>query len=501
MGLEKDVAKIGKLSTVYMLGMIAPQVIGLVLLRVFTSYLDPAQMDITMLANRLATPIGVFVQLGLWSALKMHYFRTAEADRARLVRTVLLGQLVQGIALCCVLSVVGLWVADALMPNLPLGRKYVLILWLMTVWSCLFVAILQMATGVLQLLERAAASVGLNLLGYVFQAGLGVAAVVGLGWQGFGRYGTTFIASVLAAIVSFRVVWRLGGAGFDFPVFKRMLRTGLTFVPHALSGLLALTIGSWLLAKLDPGGSLAIYGIAVGFVQLVDLPMFSFGNAAYPTLARLMSDGSREAMRQQARLYTLLVIAVVALNLGVYLFAPTAIWLLTAPKYHGAMALVGILVFGWMFSGMYLIVSQPVFFFGGGLWLAMATASSTVVSVALAICLIPRYGMYGAAWSMVGSHATAFVVASMASYYLYRLPWQVSHILRIFAGAAALCLLNVWLSPKVPVGWDVPIKMLIFAGLLPALWLTGAVTAAEIRWAGNLGLTTLRSFVPILNPK
>lgn len=492
--LSSRAVKIGKLSTIYLLGTITPRALQFFLLPVFTYYLVPAQMGIVSLAGRVMTPMAVFVQLGLWSALKMQYFRLEETLRPRLVRTVLWGQMVQGVAICTLLSVAGIWLAEVVLPNLPLSRGYVFGLWLMIVWACLFTALVQLAVGLTQLLERAGACVGLSFCQFLLQAGLGVAAVVGLGWKGFGRQGTIFLAFAVTAVVAFAVVWQYGKGTFEFSLFKRTVRTGLTFVPHSFSGYLMLALNIWLLNKMLSPAAVGVYGVAMMFPQLIQMPLISFGNAAYPTLAKLMSDGSEEAQRQQSRLYTLLIIGVVGLTLGTWLFSGIAIQILTAPAYHGATRIVLILIFAWLLQGLYLVVSQPVFYFGGGPWLSAASVSSTIICVVLSLILIPISGVFGAAWAMVGGFLVSFTVAAFASYHLYPLPWQVTAILRAIACGAALAVADLWLSPGMPFAWTIVFKTALLLVLIPALWVTGVVSTIDLRRAKNLVLRKVREW-------
>jgi len=425
MGLAQKVTKIGKLSTIYMLSTIIAQVVGLFLLPIFTRYLEPDQMGIIGLAAQVILPLSIVVQLGLWSSLKSHYFRTDKSVRPLMVRTVLLGQLVQTGLICSLLSLVGIWFSERFLPNLPLSSERVYCLWLMIVWGCFFQAWFRIATGLTQLHERAFTTVFLTLLQLFLRVGLGLFVVVYLGWKGFGRQSSIFATIVLTGAAAFVIVWRYGRGGFDFSLFKKILRTGLTFVPHGFAGVLALSVNGWLLNKLVSPAALGIYGIAVMFGQLIQMPLNSFGNAAFPTLARMMKDGSAEARRQQSRIYTLLIAGVAVLALGIVLFAPIAIILLTAPKYHESMYIVPILVLAWTFQGFYWIASNRVFYLGGGLWLATATVSSLGVGIALGFLLMPPYGMYGAAMAMVGTFVVRTMVILVIGERMYPVPWQL----------------------------------------------------------------------------
>jgi O-antigen/teichoic acid export membrane protein len=483
------VAKIGRLSSIYLFGSLVPPLISMVLLRVFTKYLVPEQMGIVTLAARVAGPIGIAVQLCLSSGLRMHYFRVDEPLRPQLLRTMLLGQMGVSAIMCILLSVAGIWVAGWALPNLPLSPEYVFGLWLMVVWGCFFTGLIDLATYATQLMERATTSVSLSFLLYLSQTGLGVLAVVALGWHGFGRQGTIFVGAIIAAAAAMAILWRYGRGSFDAKMFWRVGGAGLTFIPHNMANNLQFALNAWLLNALISPGCLAVYGIALAFASLIDMPLLSLTNAAYPTLARLMNDGSAEARRQQARLYTFLAIGIAVLSLGSVLFSPIAIRLLTTPAYHEAANVVAILILAWLFQGLYNLVLQPLFYFGGGFGVATASISAIIATGVFSWLLIPQWGMYGAAWAVVGCFAIKFVVAAAVSSYLYRLPWELSKIVRALACAGVLAGLDLWFVSDWGLAAAIALKCGLVLAIVPALWLVRVVSLADILRLKGLVLT------------
>jgi O-antigen/teichoic acid export membrane protein len=393
----------------------------------------------------------------------------------------LLGQIGASATICLLLSLAGLWCARWVLPNLPLDATYVYYLWLMLVWGCFLSAMIDLTMGTSQLMERARTSVFLGLLNYGSQVGLGVAAVVLLGWQGFGRQGTIFLGFLIAASASAAILWRYGRGAFDSQMFRNVAGKGLTFIPHALATNLQWFLNAWLLDWWISPATLAVYGIAIAFAALIDMPVISLTNAAYPTLARWMNDGSTESRRQQARLYTLLAIGIVVLSLGSLLFSPVAIHILTAPAYHEAAQVVGILILAWLFQGFYNLVLQPAFYFGGGLVISIASVSAVVATAVFSLLLIPRMGMYGAAWAVVACFGIKFAVAAVISWQLYALPWEVSKIAAALACGLAIATADHWLSAGLGLVAAIGVKSALLAAMVPALWITRAVSAAELR--------------------
>ena len=211
------------------------------------------------------------------------------------------------------------------------------------------------------------------------------------------------------------------------------------------------------------------------------------------TLARMMKDGSAEARRQQSRIYTLLIAGISILALGIVLFAPIAIILLTAPKYHEAMYIVPILVLAWTFQGFYWIASNRVFYLGGGLWLATATVSSLGVGIALGFLLMPPYGMYGAAMAMVGTFVVRTMVILVIGERMYPVPWQLWGIIKAVAGIAVLGGLDMWLSPYLGLGASIALKTTLFVLTIPTVCLAGVISTSELSYGCGLVAGKIRN--------
>ena len=488
MSLGQKITKLGKLSSIYVASDLILYGLGFALMGVFTYYLKPEQMGIVRLAGQIMAPVGILMQLGLFTAMKVWYFRTDSAQRPDLLRTIFLGQVGQGMAFLIILGIAGVWLARPLLPNLPLDAHQTYLLWLMIVFCCGFRALIQLGRSLAVLQERALTAAGVTFLHRLSDISFGVVAVIGLGWLGMGRQFAVTIAMALAACVGLWIGLRASvGGRFRWPLLAQAERTGISFIPHQLSGLMAPLIIAWLVNKLDSTATLGIYAVGLMFAQLIEMPVTAVTNAAYPTLAGLMKEGTDEARRQHSRIFTLVIMGLCLMALGLAIFSPLAIRILSK-DYHEAMAVVTLLVFAYLWQGMYRLVGQSIFYFGGGLWLAAVSASSIAVSLLLSLLLIPQYGMYGASWALFGCFATRFFVAFAISQRMYRLRWEVSRVARAIGIAAALGVLDMWLAGAVtmPLAMTIVVKLLVFALMVGLIPLTGIISRADLGRAKQL---------------
>lgn len=507
MSLAKSATKIGKLSTIYLVGSITPQVINMLVLPIYTDYLSKEQMGVVNLAARLSVPLAIVIQLGALAGFKSWFFRTDPPLRPQFVRTMQLSQLGINAAVVGILALTGLVASQWILPGLPYSATAVYVLWLLILADAFGDASTKLATMVMRLMEHAKQSVTLNFAWYILQTTVSLSVVFMLArrgldeWQGFGRQASSTVAALITAVAAAAIVWRYGGGRYDPHMARQTLRTGVTFVPHQLSDGLMLTANAWMVNGLFSTAALGVYGIAISFAQIIQLAIFNFSDAAYPTLSNLMRQGGAESRRKQARIYTLTLLILIVVLLGQQLFATVGIRVLTNPAFHEAAAIVPILILAWTFQAFYMIVVQPVFFFGGGFWLSCATFASIVVSIGLGAWTIPEFGVYGAAWSVVAGFVSRFIVAFAASTYLYPLPWEITKLARALACAALI----VWIDGTFVDGWLVvvkdlgrpggffervewinlvvmsSVKLLLLASMVPLLWGVGAVTSRELK--------------------
>ncbi|MHC4561626.1 MAG: lipopolysaccharide biosynthesis protein [Planctomycetota bacterium] len=495
MSLSQKAAKLGKLSSIYAVSDIVLYGLGFALMGVFTYYLKPEQMGIVRLAGQIMLPLGLFMQLGLFAAMKSWYFRTDEAERGSLVRTIFLGQLGQGVVFVVMLAAAGIWLAGVFLPKLPLDAHQTYLLWLMILACCMFRALIQLGRNLAVLQERAFTAVGITFLQRLSDMSLGIVAVIGLRWLGMGRQLTVMVAMALAATVALTVGLRASAGGqFRWSLLRSAERTGISFLPHQLSGLMAPAIIAWLVNWLDSTATLGIYAIGVAFAKLIEMPVTAITNAAFPMIAGLMKEGTPEAKRQHTKLYTLVIIGLCAIALGLALFSPVALRILSK-EYHAAMSVVTILVFAYLWQGIYRLVSQPIFYLGGGLWLAIATISSVVAALLLSLLLIPSYGMQGAAWSMFGCFLTRFLVALGVSQKLYPVRWEAGRIVRGLILAAAVAAIDAWLTDTVtmPLVGVIAVKILLFVMMLALIPVVGVISEAEFAQGKRMVTGKLRS--------
>ena len=479
--VEKNNRKIARLSALYMAAAIIPSIVSVLALPVFTRYLSPDQLGIVTFAKHALGPIVILVPLGFTTGVRMQYFRIDESIQPQFIRSALIGQTAISGAVCLVLSIAGLWISNSIMADLPLPQNLVFVLWLMVVWGAFCQGIVRLGMSMAELLEQGRTVLSLRLLSTLPQILFGLAAVTLLAWQGFGRQGTIFAGAACAALFSIWIVWRLGSGYADTRLIRRPAIEGIKFVPHNLAVHLQFAISSFLLNSMISTGSLAIYGVALTFGALLEMPLGAVSQAAFPTLAKLMNAGSNDSRVSQSSLYTKVAIGIVSISVASALFSPIAIRLLTAPAYHEASTVVLVMIAAWLFHGFFGLALQPVMYHGGGLSVTMASVGGLIVTAVSSIILIPMYGIYGAAASTLLCFATKFAIALYLAQRIYPIPWETAKIIRALLCGSIIALAGVHFSNSLQPQGAIAVGVLLSASFVLLLYVTRVLSREEFR--------------------
>lgn len=277
---------------------------------------------------------------------------------------------------------------------------------------------------------RAVAAIGLSLL------------FIRSGWGGFGLVAGVAGAYAIAALATSGSVWSGPRKPFDRSAFDQMLRFG---VPMALSGLvfaLHAALDRLLVAWLLGDAAAGIYGVAADLVrQIIQFPAMAVGSALAPLAIRALSEGGRAAADDHlARSGELMLAVILPAVVGLAIVAPHLATLILGEAFRAtAAALIPILAFAWLFqviSQQYVQVSfhlakKPRLLVLHGL-------AALVANVVAMLVLVPRYGLKGAALSLVIAEAAGVIAGFALSRLAHPLPLNPRPILKVVAAVVAM---------------------------------------------------------------
>ena len=467
---------------VYGMGDVAIQIVGFLLLPLFTSILTPGDYGVLSLLVTVELVGKVIFRFGVdASFMRLYYDCGDERSRRRLASTIFLFLLVtNGAVLALALS------GAPLLARHLFGREgYALALALVLVNTFIsgffFIPfhLLRIEGRSLQFstltFSRAACTVVLRVL---------FIAVIHLGVLGF------ILADTVVALAFTLVLlpWfgRLIRLTFSREVLRDALRFGLPRVPH---GLAQQVIGpgtdGYLLRLFLPAPhaleKIGAYGIGATFGLTLKLFLSAFEYAWAPFYFATMKESDAKVTFSRMTTYGVAVLVLMAAGLSA--IASDLIRIMARnPGFFTGAEVVPWIAIGVTFQGIYLLTSIGLNITRHTEYYPVATGIAAVVNVGCNMLLIPRVGILGPAYSNVISYAVLALVSMAFSQRFYPIPYEWTRLARVvLAGVVAYVLARSLLPAHMFAPLGVGARGAIVLVSFPAcLAVTGFLRAHEL---------------------
>jgi O-antigen/teichoic acid export membrane protein len=467
---------------VYGMGDVAIQIVGFLLLPLFTSILTPDDYGVLSLLVTVELVGKVIFRFGVdASFMRLYYDCGDERSRRRLASTIFLFLLVtNGAVLALALS------GTPLLARHLFGREgYALALALVLVNTFIsgffFIPfhLLRIEGRSLQFstltFSRAACTVVLRVL---------FIAVIHLGVLGF------ILADTVVALAFTLVLlpWfgRLIRLTFSRKVLRDALRFGLPRVPH---GLAQQVIGpgtdGYLLRLFLPAPhaleKIGAYGIGATFGLTLKLFLSAFEYAWAPFYFATMKESDAKVTFSRMTTYGVAVLVLMAAGLSA--IASDLIRIMARnPGFFTGAEVVPWIAIGVTFQGIYLLTSIGLNITRHTEYYPVATGIAAVVNVGCNMLLIPRVGILGPAYSNVISYAVLALVSMAFSQRFYPIPYEWTRLARVvLAGVVAYVLARSLLPAHMFAPLGVGARGAIVLVSFPAcLAVTGFLRAHEL---------------------
>jgi O-antigen/teichoic acid export membrane protein len=173
---------------------------------------------------------------------------------------------------------------------------------------------------------------------------------------------------------------------------------------------------------------------------------------------------------------------VTAVAIAYTLVAPDLLLLLANQRFHAAIAVVPVVAGGYYFFALYMVVSTPIFHRKKTFWAPVISGSAALINVGVNLVLIPRFGMFGAAWATLIAYAFMFLIARVLSERLSPGTYENRSLVVLIgtyciALAASIALVEIALPTIV----DLLIKAALVPLLFALLLLFRIATPSEMR--------------------
>ena len=454
-------------SAVYGLGGLVSRLLAVLLLPLYTAYLDPDDLGKVGVLIALNAVLVTILRGGVSSAFFRFWFDSPDPARQRTVlRTSF--WFTMGMA---TLGLVAGWIfaapiADALAIE---GDTWLVRAQFVGLWAQMNY---EQMTAVFRVEQRASRFLAASLANIAITIAATIVLVVGLDEGALGVIVGNFTGTLVVYLALLGYRREQLGLELDRPLLSAMQRFGWPLVPSALA-LIAINFSDRLfiahLASLEEVGQYEL-GVRIASAMVLLLTAFRM---AWPGFAFSIEDDD-EAARTYAFVLTYLVALASWAALGLGLLAPWLVQLLapTNEAFWPGERVVAPLAFAAALFAGYIVVSIGI---GrarrtGFNWVVTGTAA--VINLGLNAMLVSKYGMEGAATAALVSFAVLFVFMAAYAQQIFPVPYQWRRVATALAAAVALTVagkaLDVPLAGAIALALAYPLALLPLGFYLPA---------------------------------
>ena len=349
---------LGFLSDVAVYGVtgLLGQIVGFLLLPLYTRVLDPKDYGIIGMLTIVTMLFGPFATLGMTTAIYRRLNQTKDEAAARVVLgTGLISVILASLGSLAICLVFADWIAKDFV-----GDESTTTLVQLTVFSATLAQIAQVSIATLRARRKVKTTSALTLGSLVFSITTTIVLVAYLRMGVMGWVLGSLASDALYLVAALGCTWRSFDLRINPAVWKSMLSYGLPLVPHRLQAVALGQFSQFMVREMMGLDEAGIYGVAGRFALPVGLAVNVIQEAWIPYKFQVHSQESdpRPFFRS---MFTYYFVAISYLWVGVSLWSFDVVRLMTHnPAFHAAAYLVPMLALLRAVQGIYFMLSTGV---------------------------------------------------------------------------------------------------------------------------------------------
>ncbi len=282
----------------------------------------------------------------------------------------------------------------------------------------------------LRMNEKAKKYLLLTLAAMFFNIVLSIYFVLIIGWGIKGL----LLAGTMSASIMVIVIWFFVGRKISFhlnpKLFLPLVRIGFP----SIFGLFAFFIIDYadrqMIERILSLSDLGVFSVGYSFGLAMLVAVSAFGTAWPPFFISYVKKPN-EAREVFGRVLTYYIIAFGSLSVLFFFVAKPILILMTAPSFHDAWKIVGIVATGYMFKGCYLILVPGVYFAEKLVYQSIIEWIAAILNIGFNLWLIPLFGILGAAYATFISYFSLPFLAWFVSRGYLKVDYEWSRVLSI----------------------------------------------------------------------
>lgn len=408
-------------ARVYLVSNIALAMVPFILLPILTRSLGPESYGKLAMFQVLVSGFTAFVGLGVNGAYQRKFF---DHHQERSEVAIFLGSCIQTLACSSLLvAIVILLMKHYLVPLVGLEIE-----WILTAVGVIFFQVLVNLRLTHWQVNGHARTYGLTRFAQALLNMLLSIALVVFFLYGFeGRLSAQIIAPACIAfvcIVSFKREELVKLSTWRRDYLVEILKFGVPLIPHTFGAFLIASADRFFINENLGLKEVGVYMVAVQLSVSLNIIFDAVNKAFVPWLyGKLKENDPLEMLSIVAKTYLWFLLILICGAFGSWLFAPSLTVLIAGQEFIEAGEVIGWLIMGQVLDGMYLMVTNYIFYMKRTELLGLATIISGVINLGMLYYLIPMWGLKGAAIAFLTSMAIRFLLTWFVASRVCPMPW------------------------------------------------------------------------------
>ncbi|MBI3837566.1 MAG: oligosaccharide flippase family protein [Planctomycetia bacterium] len=418
---------------VYGISSLLSQLIGFLLLPVYTRFLTPDDFGVIGMLSIVTLLFGPLANLGMTNAI----FRRFSFEKDEKVRSQVLSTGLCSVAISSLLLLTVSFIFAEAISRLTVGNADATHLVRLSLLSAAATTIGVVPLSILRAGRRVKTTATVNVSKLLISVCCTIWLVVVLGKGVWGVVVGTLVGEVTMAVVQLAMTLRSFRSAANLATWKRMASYGLPFVPHHVQAVALGLFGQYMVREMLGLAETGLYLVAARFALPVSFVVNAVQNSWVAYKFQIHAE-DRDAKSFFASTLTYYVAGLSYLWVGVSLWGPEMVRLMTAPNFHEASRLVWALTLIPVAQGIYYMAGTGLELSDNTRHYPLVSLAGLVTVVAGAFPWIRHMGALGAALDT----ALGWIVMGVAIYYFSQRRVAIAYdwlTIGCFALAAVMC--------------------------------------------------------------
>ncbi len=424
-------------SLIYGISGIVSKMIGIFLVPIYTRLFLPKDYGIINLVNTTFILLSILIVCALDSSAARWFFDSTEkSDHKKTFGAYIWFQLFLAVTIAAIIIVFSPSISQFFFKEN--GKPLYFILPAITVITNILPSVL---INWFRLHRRPVATVVFTIAQTITAVSLTVLFVVFLHWQITGVFAALAISSATFSIVAIIILrgW-LNLKYFSKKRLKAMLRFALPMIPAALSYWLLNNTDSYFIAYFTKSTTeVGLFGIGAMLASVIGMFTGAFQQAWGPFAFSLINNP--DAKKVYANVFLVFGYGMALLAALLMLFAPEALMIFTTPEYYGSAWVAGILGYNLVLISFSYIAIIGISIKKTTAPYGIAMLYAAIVTIALDIILIPKFGKEGSALATVIAQIIVPTYLFYIGQKVYPIPYKFSEVIIVTVSSLLIALM------------------------------------------------------------